>query len=509
MASHPNITNCAKSRNGKKCMPKNAQQIKVNRKNTLKMKCINGKVLLPDKKSCVDLTFIDNGEYGCAVKPPIVETEYITSNYIPYNDIDNTDIAKIFRKEKHFVEELKYLNIMQKIDENKSFTAKLKGAQQIIGKSLMQNRLLINCLRRGSYIDNTPFYQIILEYGGVKVNDKHSYKLTYVQFIECLKQFIAGLIKMQENNIVHRDIKPGNVLYKMSQNKLNLIDFGLMCAHYTELYDGNDIESMNLLEFKEYPYYPPEFYVAYIMLSYKDYYEGNKQKFDNFVDNILMNKLYNSGFFQTDTLLQNPALKREYEDGIRNFIETIKALDVTRPADIFTRDIAMKADVFAVAYIIGSLKRNITILYHDEEEFIDILYRRCIRANPYDRATFLELYSILTSEYSRSMNSFKNKSSLRIRSYSYGGAAIVQKLKNKIREKLQPYLMLTVNKIKNILDLNYPSPKRYSSPNIYADEHDKKYRHHSLNLNAHSALDFKQSATKTRRSKTYSKLKSQ
>jgi serine/threonine protein kinase len=423
-----------------------------------KTKCPYGKLHTPDEKQCVELEYIDSGEYGCIVKPPIVNKEYIIKDYIPYVNRDNTDIAKLNRKDKHFNQELKYLDMMGKIDPERKFTIEVKGAQEFIGRCLINNKTIINCLRKGNYIENRSFYQIILEFGGVKVNAKNTYELSYVQFLKCCKQFVAGMIKMQESNIVHRDVKPGNVLYKASQNKLNLIDFGLMCPHYSELYDGNNKSSMYILEFKEYATYPPEFFVAYIMLSYRHYYEGNKAKFDSFVENDLMRKLQNYGFFNTDHLVSNPLLQREYEIGIQSFIETIKALDVTRCAEIFTRDIAMKADVFAFAYIIASLQRNIPDLNEDEEEFIDILYRRCIRANPYDRATFMEIFSLLSSEYSRSLSSQKRGST------SHGGNRLFQNVRNKIKAKMQPYLKLTVDKIKNILDKNHPSPRMDSRP---------------------------------------------
>jgi serine/threonine protein kinase len=417
------------------------------------VKCPIGKVTTPVGNKCVNLEYIDAGGFGCVVNPPIVDKALILTNYIPYENKDNTDIAKLFRKQKYFVEELKYLNIIASLDPERKITVDVKGAQEVLSKSLVQSHNIAHCLKKGDIIDNKTVYQIILEHGGIRVNKRDAYKLTYVQFLQCLKKMIGGMINLQENNIVHRDVKPDNVLYKSKQNKLNLIDFGLMCAHYSELYDPNNRSSMNILNYKEYHTYPPEFFVAYIMFSYKSYYDGNKAKFNSFLENDLLQKLYNYGFFQTDFLMYNSALRREYVEGIRTFIETMKASGVSRSTDVFNREIAMKADVFAFAYIIASLKRNIISLSEEEEEFIDILYRSCIRANPYDRATFLELYSILSSEYMRSVSPVASLQQRR-------GGNMIANIKQKVKSKLQPFLSLTVSKIQKLLDRRIQSPPR-------------------------------------------------
>jgi serine/threonine protein kinase len=429
------------------------------------IKCPPGKVTTPVGNKCVDIEYIDAGGFGCVVNPPIVDKTFILTNYIPYKNKNNTDIAKLFRRQKYFVEELKYLNIIANLDPERKITVDVKGAQEILGKCLLQSKNIANCLVKGDNIDNKSFYQIILEHGGIRVNKRDTYKLTYVQFLQCMKKLTGGMINLQENNIVHRDVKPDNVLYKSSQNKLNLIDFGLMCTHYSELYDPNNRGSMNILNYKEYHTYPPEFFVAYIMFSYRSYYDGNKAKFNNFLDNDLLQKLHNYGFFHTDFLMYNSALRREYGEGIRTFIETMKASGMSRSTDVFNRDIAMKADVFAFAYIIASLKRNIVSLSEEEQEFIDILYRSCIRANPYDRATFLELYSILSSEYMRSVSPI---GSLQYRK----GGNIIANIKQKVKSKLQPFLSLTVSKIQNLLDRRMQSPPRkYTSPRSSPKSH--------------------------------------
>jgi serine/threonine protein kinase len=431
--------NCKWQKN--RCVLKKEKPKTIIEQTCKRTKCPIGKVSSPNGSKCVDLKYIDEGGFGCVVNPPIIDKEFILSDYIPYKNRDVTDIAKLFRRQKDFIEELNFLDIIAGIDQERKITVDVKGAQELIGKCLTHSKSVTTCLTKRDYVDNKMVYQIILEHGGIRVNKINAYKLTYLQFLQCIKQLIAGMIKLQENNVVHCDIKPDNILYKSSQNKLNLIDFGLMYPHYSELYDPNNKNSMQILSYKKYAYYPPEFYVAYIMFLYRSYYDGDKAKFNNFIENELMNKLEKYGFFHTNFLRYNYALRKEYEQGIRTFIETMKVSGNSKSTDVFNKEIAMKADVFGFSYIIASLARNIVNLSEEEEEFINILYRSCIRVNPYDRATFLELYSILSSEYTRSslpMGSIQHNKGGSILSNIKSKKFFKKKIKKKQKQKPQP-----------------------------------------------------------------------
>lgn len=58
--------------------------------------------------------------------------------------------------------------------------------------------------------------------------------LTYNQTIYILKEILYCLIEIHKLNIIHRDIKPHNIIVDLTTKSVKLIDFGLSL-----LYDNN------------------------------------------------------------------------------------------------------------------------------------------------------------------------------------------------------------------------------------------------------------------------------
>lgn len=77
--------------------------------------------------------------------------------------------------------------------------------------------------------------------------------------IKLMIDSIMGLSFLHENNIIHRDIKPGNILVK--NNVAKICDMGFSCFH-VEDYE-HDIEILNV------EFMPPEIILKYPMYDYK------------------------------------------------------------------------------------------------------------------------------------------------------------------------------------------------------------------------------------------------
>jgi serine/threonine protein kinase len=334
----------------------------------------------------VDTKLIDSGAYGCVIMPPIYqETDMII---IPYTNMKENDISKVFKKEKAFYKELELIQKIQILDPDSIFTTKFKGANFINNENIKQH--VIDCLSAKDPSVTYPTYgQIILENGGVRVDRYDS--LSYKDFLHKFKVFIEGMIKIQMNGLVHQDIKPGNVL--ISDQKISLIDFGLMASENRVFVKDN----YKLLNYMNYPYYPPEFFMASIMLSCSS---------RNFVKKLkkLPSIMKSKKFFDQGFLVRNPLLREKYITGIKSFIDEILNRSITSNSELFNAEMARKADVFSTAYVISALNKVIKYTNQDQKDFVDHIYKKCIEINPYSRISFRELYDLLQKEIEKTGN---------------------------------------------------------------------------------------------------------
>lgn len=352
---------------------------------TKKSKTTRSKRSSPSTSSLkIKYKLIDSGTYGCVINPPFDEQQNIHEVILPYKNKESSDIAKIYKDgAEEFNDELELLEKVQEIDPKNKFTTKIKGAMVIDGETI-NNATVSSCLTKKKAA-RKYYHQLILENGGVRT-DK-SYRLTYPDFLRKFKVFLKGMLKLQSKNFVHMDIKPANVL--ISDKKINLIDFGLM-TYASRIFTYNNRHALGYLE---YPYYPPEFYISY---SYLKYGEINKDRLET---------LFNQDFL---TKPGNSKLLMKYHSGVTEFIQSIRQQisKFKHIWEIFSNDLAKKADVFSIAYIIIALNQNIRYSRQVDEEneqknFVDTLYERCIETNPYKRISMEELYNMVSNEYAK------------------------------------------------------------------------------------------------------------
>lgn len=324
-------------------------------------------------------SLIAQGTYGCVINPPIYKKEQIIKSILPYHNKHSTDISKIYKDgETEFKDEYSLLRKVKQIDPQNQFTTKLKGAMILNGNTI-DNPRLNNCLTKENQNESSKtYYQIVLENGGVQTNK--TYKLTYYEYLQKLKVFLKGMTKLQSKRFVHMDIKPENVL--ISDKKINLIDFGLMTT--------SDLlftyENRKALGYLEYPYYPPEFYLAYMYIKYGQ------------ILNDGLEKLFNQYF-----VVQNN-LQERYHTGVSEFMNYMY-MNISQGKsnidDLFTEEIAMKADVFSISFIIHALNKNLQQteeLNYEQKVFINNLHNRCFEINPLKRISMKDLLKIVSDE---------------------------------------------------------------------------------------------------------------
>ena len=327
---------------------------------------------------------ISSGSYGCVIFPPVVND--VVQNIVPYKDISNNDISKIFKgKKKHFTDEVKFLQKVSDIDPKSTFTTKFKGANEI--KNSFLSNPTLECLGK----KKNSYFQIILEDGGIPVNIQQK-KISYVKFLYLFRRFLEGMTNLQSHKLVHRDIKPDNVL--INDHKISLIDFGLS----TDAKNVYKASSMYILNYKEYMYYPPEFFIAAIMLQNKDLFEENFEKMKYHLNRI-MYYMETNEYFNREDYNHNDQYRIQTMKGILEFVQYIIENKYSQINSIFTEDIALKSDVYSIAHIIVTFHKFIDYQSNDEKKFIDEIFKDCIKANPYARISMNDLYTKVSREY--------------------------------------------------------------------------------------------------------------
>ena len=333
---------------------------------------------------------LGTGAFGCVISKPISNENYIIKEYIPYNDIDNNDIGKIYIKkigkkkddEQLFNEELNILLKIKKIDPFNYFTVKLKAASKFYGNIIANDKHLLNILKVNNNIINETFYQIILENGGVDLDNFNN--ISYKHFLKLFERLLQGMIKLNENKLVHGDIKQDNIL--ITKTKINLIDFGQMLSAknvYNEEYYGR------LSAF--YRFYPPEFFIASILLKCKN---NISKKLDN-VLNIMKKKEY----FDKTNIPEK--IHEFYYSGIKKFIKDIKSRGLKNYNDIFTEKLALQTDIYSLSLIIKEFNTKIDYKTKQEQQFMKKIYKRCKNPNPYERINIYSLYTLVNNEYNK------------------------------------------------------------------------------------------------------------
>jgi serine/threonine protein kinase len=348
-------------------------------------RCVNDNTL--------NISLLGSGTYGCVISNPISNKNYIIKEYIPYHDIDidNNDIGKIYKKgdededdEESFNDELDILLKIKKIDPFNYFTVKLKAAFNFYGTIIAHEEDLLRSLKvkEKNSIINETFFQIILENGGMHLDDLNN--ISYKKFLKLFKRFLQGMIKLNENKLVHTDIKSDNIL--ITKTKINLIDFGCMVPA-KDVYNKEDDWRLSAY----YCVYPPEFFIASILSKCKN---NMSKKLDN-VLNIMKKKEY---FDKTNIPKE---AQKFYYLGIKKFIKDIKSRRLTNYNDIFTEKLALQSDIYSLSFIIKKISKIIHDKTKSEQaiKFLSKIYIRCVNANPYDRINIYSLYTLVRNEY--------------------------------------------------------------------------------------------------------------
>lgn len=222
---------------------------------------------MPRKNSVQNNRFVAAGSFGCVYAPPPIKC----------GDQSDDTVGKIFvkgRSARHnqhdFEEELNANDLVREINTDGKFTLTDQGDCYISGDALTddekascaatskdsaaQKRTLLSF-----NTDSIP--QIIYTKSGVPLYDIRNKNVPLTRFIVHFQNIMQGLVRLNETEYAHMDIKPANILYNPKNDRANLIDFGHFGKEY-RLYA--DSQAHLFLLGHHYPYYPPEFKVLFM-----------------------------------------------------------------------------------------------------------------------------------------------------------------------------------------------------------------------------------------------------
>ncbi|WP_219904160.1 serine/threonine-protein kinase [Stenomitos frigidus] len=152
----------------------------------------------------------------------------------------NTDQAAIQRSRKLFEREAR---VLYKINHPQvpKFLAWFEEAEQLF---IVQE-----------YIDGKTYFRLLRE------RQKQGKLFSESEITQWLKDLLPVLAHLHENNIVHRDISPDNIMLPRGQAKPVLIDFGLVKQKVSQIW-ANSVQSANESEHLsfvgKFGYSPPE-----------------------------------------------------------------------------------------------------------------------------------------------------------------------------------------------------------------------------------------------------------
>ncbi len=319
-------------------------------------------------------------------------TSNIIKEYLEYSIIDDIDVSKIFKKDNkiEFHNELNILMKIRNIPDYIFFTTAIKSASKFKYKNIYYHKNID--IEYSKYDDNV--YQIIFEYGGTPIN-KINYNISFSKFLQYFKQLLKGVKSLQDNNIVHRDIKPTNCL--ITDKKLNLIDFGLACD-VNNVYK-NDKDTEFILSYM-YMYHPPEFYIIHLLYKQQKICDDFIKNLDNVFNNLLpdnIDKFYYEHYYRY--FFNEPYNIFAYKKAFHKFYTDIKDKNIKKIEDILTIDFAFKTDIFSLSFILKSLKSHIIFNNIHQRQTFNILYYMMYALNPYDRCNINEIIDYIEIIY--------------------------------------------------------------------------------------------------------------
>jgi serine/threonine protein kinase len=180
---------------------------------------------------------IGEGTYGCAHRPPMKCRDEPVRN--------KTEISKLMTS-ANAAKELKEFALIDAADKRKQFY--LGKPSKCAPDRILSNIRSISKCPSGKFdpVKMDDYSLLVMKYGGQDLDQFGEEVRTWTKtkehvdaielfWLEVVRLFY-GLKVLHDNNVVHHDLKPQNVVYDKATNRANFIDFGFMEKKSTRIY---------------------------------------------------------------------------------------------------------------------------------------------------------------------------------------------------------------------------------------------------------------------------------
>jgi serine/threonine protein kinase len=346
------------------------------------------------------MSVIGEGAYGCVHRPSLKCKDKTMS----YSD----KISKLLLNEDVNIELDTYSNI-NKIDKTKKYyLGKPVKCNLKNDNSTLQS--IKKCKKSSEILSNILDYSLLIsKYGGINLTE-FSEKMALVEptqsNIKKMKKFwieaqrlFHGISNMNKHNLIHHDIKPDNIVYAETINRLNYIDFGLM-QKYDIVYKECQ-NSQYWLASKMHWSFP--FEIMYLQKTkYMNFVKMSEQEKINLIDDIIMSFKEDSNymantikvFYSTIVTNKNNA-KEQYDMKMKLFhdfkILLINEMKSTNYTDFLKKSIRT-IDTYGLGMTLLNVLNNTKhLIGHGLYEKFSELFYNMIHPNVFKR------YDIATS----------------------------------------------------------------------------------------------------------------
>ena len=351
--------------------------------------------------------YISKGTYKCVHSPPIncvdASEKYKSDDYVSalttkkeaQNAEKNEKLKKQIDPDNQFTVELKKTCKVGKLDSIKEGPEEFKNCTDAINGNFLSNYEYP--FEYYDYDSEDDLRLIISKNGGKdliqitnKLNEMTPKMLLNIipKLLKNFKNILYGLLRFKEENFIHCDIKPNNILYNMKTNRFNIIDLGLMTTFNDALRDEYFIDyTINISRNAYYyRYWPIDSGVAALFLQRK------KSKEDiNFSPPISQGP---SAYNKT----RNPInIRKLYYDNISNIDDFIRvskekfdtySLGITIKEFFYSGEFNLCIKKLSNKYPRDFSLKKIKTVRHELSKLVD----KMIKVNPFDRISINNAY---------------------------------------------------------------------------------------------------------------------